>query len=62
MGDIQNGKDRDEVIKAIQNASKNRDFRGYTYEQWIQNYNSDLLGAAGSLFIPGQEKLKEVNK
>ncbi len=62
MNDIRNGKDRNDVMNAITKELNQSDFRGRTYQRWIEDYNSDLLSAQGRMFIYGQTKLQEDTK
>lgn len=59
MGDIKNGNDVKQILEQINKELQGKDFRGRTYQQWIDNYNSELLDATGRMFIYGQNKLQE---
>ncbi len=62
MGDVKNGKDNADFNRAVQQALQQQDFRGRTYAEWVQNYNSELMSATGNLFLPGAKKLEEDTK
>ena len=60
--DIDNDADRQAIYTSFRKKLEKESFRDKTYEQYLENANSDLVGAAGKMFTPGQEAFEEETK